>query len=274
MKIRKTVLAVLTAAAVAVLSLPAVAEGNEVHLFVDGKIYLGETVLLPGTTYVGLRRFADEFPGASVGWDGSTRTASVRWRGAGLTAREGDLFIEADGRCIPCPYGVFIRGGRIYVPLRAVASVFGYRTEWVEGASLALLRRDPSGFVGGDDFYRADEVYWLSRIISAEARGEPMEGKLAVGTVIMNRVAAPEYPSTIYGVIFDAENGVQFTPTANGTVYLEPDEESVRVAKMCLEGYRVPGDLLFFMNEKIAESFWIKNNRVFVASIGEHDFYA
>ena len=77
-----------------------------------------------------------------------------------------------------------------------------------------------------------------------------MEGKLAVGTVIMNRVERRDYPDTIYGVIFDCENGVQFTPTANGTVYLEPDADSVRAAKMCLEGYRVPGNLLFFIDRR------------------------
>lgn len=274
MKIRKILFAAAAAIAVTLASLPAVAEGNEVHLFIGGRIYLGETVLLPGTTYVGLRQFSEEFPGSEVSWDGASRTASVKLGKTVMTARAGDLFIEADGRCIPCPLGVFIRGGRIYVPLRAAAAVFGYSTRWVEGASVALLRRDPSGFVGGAGYYREDEVFWLSRIISAEARGEPMEGKLAVGTVIMNRVERPDYPDTIYGVIFDSKDGVQFTPTMNGTVYLEPDADSVRAAKMCLEGYRVPGNLLFFMNERLAESFWIKNNRVFVASIGAHDFYA
>ncbi|MBQ2468213.1 MAG: cell wall hydrolase, partial [Clostridia bacterium] len=114
----------------------------------------------------------------------------------------------------------------------------------------------------------------LSRIISAEAEGEPLEGKLAVGTVILNRVASPDYPDTIYGVIFDRQNGVQFTPAGSGTVYCDPGPDSVRAAKMCLEGYRTSGDILFFMNESIAESFWIKNNRAFAFSIGKHDFYA
>ena len=159
------------------------------------------------------------------------------------------------------------------MPVRPLAAFFGYSVRWVKGARVALLTRgEPSG--SEDAGYSDDEVYWLSRIISAEAEGEPLEGKLAVGTVIMNRVASPDYPDTIYSVIFDRTNGVQFTPAGNGSIYCEPGEDSVRAAKMCLEGYRTRDDILFFMNESIAESLWIKNNCTFAVSIGKHDFYA
>ncbi|MBR3423691.1 MAG: cell wall hydrolase [Clostridia bacterium] len=57
-------------------------------------------------------------------------------------------------------------------------------------------------------------------------------------------------------------------------MYCEPGEDSVHAAKMCLEGYRTRSDILFFMNESLAESFWIKNNCTFAVSIGKHDFYA
>ena len=275
MKFRKIVSAAVAAVLLAVCAATAASSaGNEVHVFIDGRLYLGETILQPGTTYVSLRRFADEMPGARVGWDGETETANVTYRGVTLSARDGARMIEAGGRCLPCEQGIFTKDGRIYVPLRRIASAFGYSTRWVEGASLALLTKDENVLADGGDFYPGDDLYWLSRIISAEARGESFEGKLAVGTVIMNRKESDEYPDTVYGVIFDRNNGVQFTPTANGTVYQEPDEDSVRAAKLCLEGARTPGGILFFMNERIAESLWIKNNCTFVVSIGNHDFYA
>ncbi len=274
MKAKKALCAAVAAVMIAApAALPSTAEGNEVHLFIDGDLYLGETVLLPGTTYVSLRQFSELVSGARVEWDAETGTATATWRGITVSARETDTFIEAGGRVLPCPQGVFESGGRIFVPLRPLASVFGYSVRWVEGARVALLTGGEP-FKSADELFANDEVYWLSRIISAEAEGEPFEGKLAVGTVIMNRVASPEYPDTIYGVIFDRKNGVQFTPTANGAIYCEPGEDSVRAALMCLEGYRTSDGILFFMNESIAESFWIRNNCEFAFSIGKHDFYA
>ena len=113
----------------------------------------------------------------------------------------------------------------------------------------------------------------MSRIISAESRGEPLAGKLAVGTVVLNRVASSQFPDTIYGVIFDDKWGVQFTPTANGTIYQEPTAESVLAAKLCLDGAREAGDSLYFLAPKIATNHWVMENRELVAIIGNHWFY-
>ncbi len=160
------------------------------------------------------------------------------------------------------------------VPLRAIATAFGYKTEWIGEKKTARLTRTRPASPRGENYYGDGELFWLSRIISAEAEGECFDGKLAVGTVIMNRVDDPSYPGSIYGVIFDFNNGVQFTPAANGTVYEVPDTDSVAAAKMILEGYRSSDDILFFLNERIAESFWITNNRRYVMTVGNHDFYA
>ena len=61
--------------------------------------------------------------------------------------------------------------------------------------------------------YNEDDVYWLSRIISAESRGEPLEGQIAVGNVVLNRVRSSAYPNTIYGVIFDRKHGTRSNKT-------------------------------------------------------------
>ena len=274
MKARKVLCAAIAALMIASpAALTSSAVGNEVRIFVDGSLQLCDTFLLPGTTYVSLRQFAERFDGARVGWNAASGTATVTWRGMTVSTRAGDPYIEAGGRVLPCAFGVFETCGRIFVPLRPLAAFFGYSVRWVEGTRVALLSRGEP-FRAAGETYAEDEVFWLSRIISAEAEGEPLEGKLAVGTVILNRVASPDYPDTIYGVIFDRQNGVQFTPAGSGTVYCDPGPDSVRAAKMCLEGYRTSGDILFFMNESIAESFWIKNNRAFAFSIGKHDFYA
>ena len=121
--------------------------------------------------------------------------------------------------------------------------------------------------------YNENDLYWLSRIISAEARGESLEGQIAVGNVVLNRVRHASYPSTIYGVIFDRKHGTQFSPVSMGTIYRTPSESSVIAAKICLEGYSISDEILFFMNPRIATSNWISKNRPFAFRIGNHDFY-
>jgi N-acetylmuramoyl-L-alanine amidase len=108
--------------------------------------------------------------------------------------------------------------------------------------------------VDAENHYNADELYWLSRIIEAEAGGELLEGKIAVGNVVLNRVADKRYPNSIYGVIFDFKNGIQFTPAYTGTIYNKPSQDSIIAAKMCLEGYEIVPGVLFFFNPRIATS--------------------
>ena len=98
--------------------------------------------------------------------------------------------------------------------------------------------------------FSENDLYWLSRIIHAEARGESFDGKLAVGSVVLNRVKNKNYPSTVYGVIFDKKNGVQFSPILDGSIYNNPSRDSINAAKRCLEGYRTNKEILFFINKK------------------------
>ena len=64
--------------------------------------------------------------------------------------------------------------------------------------------------VKADSAYDYEDLYWLSRIISAEAKGEGFTGQIGVGTVVLNRVRSSQFPNTIYGVIFDRKNGTQY----------------------------------------------------------------
>lgn len=118
-----------------------------------------------------------------------------------------------------------------------------------------------------------DAVYWLSRIIEAEAAGESLKGKVAVGEVILNRVRSDEFPDTIWTVIFDTKFGIQFEPVANGTIYNTPSQDSIKAAEMALSGSNYVGDCLYFLNPRIAESNWISKNRVHYTTIGNHEFY-
>ncbi len=91
--------------------------------------------------------------------------------------------------------------------------------------------------------------------------------------MILNRVKSPEFPSTVYGVIFDKKYGVQFQSVMNGTVYNTPSSDSISAAKAALKGENPVGDCLYFLNPKTAENKWIINNRTYHSAIKNHDFY-
>lgn len=253
------------------LSAAAILPGAASTLRVNGQDLWQQSLarIEDGTTYVSLRVMANVLaPQADVSWEGGA--AWVKGSGVTLKAVPGQQYITVNDRALFVPGEVRLENGRVLVPIRVLAKALGGTVDWsrAEGITLTV----GSGLPGPAP-YREDELYWMSRIISAESRGEPLAGKLAVGTVVLNRVASSQFPDTIYGVIFDDKWGVQFTPTANGTIYLEPTAESVLAAKLCLDGARMAGDSLYFLAPDIATNHWVMENREFVVTIGRHWFY-
>ncbi|WP_313758096.1 cell wall hydrolase [Tissierella sp.] len=123
--------------------------------------------------------------------------------------------------------------------------------------------------------YSKDDLLWLARIIEAEASGESYKGKVAVGSVILNRVNSKEFPNTVYGVIFEYYGKIpQFSPVAEGTIYNTPSEESVKAAKDAINGAKPVGNSTYFFNPAKAAGTWIVKNKTYVTKIGGHSFYA
>ena len=224
------------------------------------------------TTYVPLRAVATALdPGASVAWrDGRARVDTA---GLSLSARPGDPYIEANGRVLYVPYGVKLENGVTLVPVRVLGQAMGADVHWDATSGAVEVAGGGAPLASGVEYYDADSLYWLSRIISAESRGEPFQGQVAVGNVVLNRVASSQFPDTIYGVIFDARWGGQFEPVRNGSIYDPPAEESVTAAKLCLEGVDVAGGSLYFLAPALTNNYWMMDNRVFVMTIGSHWFY-
>lgn len=218
------------------------------------------------TTYISLRYISESLdPNCVIIWDNNT--AFVQTNSMELTAREGDTYLTVNGAKIAVPNGIKNINGRILVPLRPLAQAFSATVYWNS------IKKQAAVINTLNESYDSDELYWLSRIISAESRGEPLEGKIAVGNVVLNRVKSAQFPNTIYGVIFDERWGGQFEPVRNGTVYQDPTEESILAAKLCLSGANVIGDSIYFLAPALAQNFWIVENREYVATIGCHDFY-
>ena len=114
----------------------------------------------------------------------------------------------------------------------------------------------------------SNDVYLLAKCIHAEARGESYVGKVAVGAVILNRVASPDFPNTIYGVIYQPW---AFTAVHDGQINLEPNSEAYQAAQDALSGWDPSYGSLYYYNPDVATSSWIWT-RTPVVTIGKHIF--
>lgn len=116
--------------------------------------------------------------------------------------------------------------------------------------------------------YSSNDYNLLARIISAEARGEPYLGQVAVGAVILNRVEHPSFPDTISGVIY--QNGA-FTCLTDGQFYKAVSQSAYNAARDALNGLDPSGGAIYYYNPKTATSKWIRSRPV-ITTIGNHVF--
>ena len=232
--------------------------------------------LVDGTTYVPLRGFFAYFmKDATLTYDSKTRTATLNGAGLTLSARDGSNILYANSRAMysDMPIRIF-EDGKMYAPLRSLAWALSLDVTWQNATRSVLLEGKATPLLDGEQFYNAEDLYWLSRIISAESRGEPFIGQVAVGNVVLNRRAHKAYPSTVKDVVFDRQGGVvQFSPVADGSLWQTPYAASVTAAKVCLEGYTVSDKILFFYAPSMVSSTWIERNRPYAFTIASHRFF-
>lgn len=247
---------------------------KEIPIYIEGKRVEGsEALLIDSITYVPLRKLAENSKDCKITYNHATKTATVKFENLTITVTTGKKYISVNGRYFWGVGEVKNINGSLYVPIRPLARALELDVKWNASNYSVNLTKATWTLVDAESYYNPDELYWLSRIIEAEAGGEILEGKIAVGNVVLNRVKDSRYPNTIYGVIFDFKHGIQFTPAYTGTVYNTPSQESIIAAKIALEGYEIVPGVMFFFNPRIATSNWISKNRPFAARIGLHDFY-
>lgn len=198
----------------------------------------------------------------------------------GLEAEIGDgkEYLLANQRYFYAPGGAVLIGGELYLPAEALTRLLGLgytltedlRRMDIDSAGMQLARGSSTYY---SDNFGTDDVFWLARIIHAEAANQPLAGQIGVGNVVFNRIASEVYPDSVYDVVFDREHNIQFEPVMNGTIYAEPDEQSVIAAYLCFEGYNTVGDCMYFLNPRLADDSWFRSSLSFYATIGDHDFY-
>lgn len=108
----------------------------------------------------------------------------------------------------------------------------------------------------------------LARVINGEARGEPYEGQVAVGAVVLNRVDHPSFPNSISGVVY--QKGA-FTAVDDGQINAAMYSSSRRAARDALNGWDPTNGAIYYYNPKTATNKWIRTREV-VCTIGRHVF--
>ncbi|MCC2683258.1 MAG: spore cortex-lytic enzyme [Paenibacillaceae bacterium] len=112
------------------------------------------------------------------------------------------------------------------------------------------------------------EMDILARTIYSEARGESYVGQVAVGAVVMNRIASSQFPDTIRGVVFQSR---AFTSVSDGQFWLTPNSTAYKAAYDAVRGWDPSKGALYYFNPKTSTSKWIWSRKVII-QIGRHIF--
>lgn len=134
----------------------------------------------------------------------------------------------------------------------------------------ALGIADTQESSGGGGGAQDSDVYLLARLISAEARGEPYVGQVAVGAVVLNRVDHPSFPNSISEVIYQPW---AFTCVYDGQFDQPIAESAYRAAQDALNGSDPTNGAIYYFNPATATSAWIWS-RPTIVEIGRHRFCA
>lgn len=134
--------------------------------------------------------------------------------------------------------------------------------------SIQLLQKNEVKAASGSS--GASNLQLMARAINGEARGEPYEGQVAVGAVILNRVKDSRFPNTIAGVIY--QSGA-FTAVADGQINQPIAEGStvLKAAQDALNGWDPTNGAVYYFNPNTATNKWIWS-RPLIKTIGKHRF--
>lgn len=114
----------------------------------------------------------------------------------------------------------------------------------------------------------SNDVMLLARLINGEARGEPYQGQVAVGAVVLNRTRDSRFPSTVAGVIYQPG---AFTAIVDGQINAKIEQSSINAARDALNGWDPSGGAVFYYNPAKTTNAWIWS-RPLIKIIGKHRF--
>ena len=253
-----------------------VIDGQPLELDAEPTI-LNQRVLVP------MRPIFETF-GAEVYWDPVGKNIRAFSPAGVVTMTIGVPKAHHGGRTITMDVPPTIIGGLTYVPVRFVAETLGAVVSWDEENQQVIIERRPTepeetedgvpreteDLIAGPDgiMLTPEEFELFVRVINAEAYGEPFEGKVAVGAVILNRVRHSAFPNTVMEVLLQPN---QFHSVWNEQIYRPVSDESVEAARVALTGVDPTHGALFFFDPTKTDKPFIHNLEPTV-DIGNHRF--
>ncbi|WP_317854962.1 spore cortex-lytic enzyme [Chakrabartyella piscis] len=191
-----------------------------------------------------------------------TNRQLVSWGTSGTLVRQTQQRLSELGYYRGIVDGIY--GSKTYEAILAFQQANGLVADGIAGtATLSVLGISGSGSNGYQD-----DVFLLASIIHGEARGEPYEGQVAVGAVVLNRVKSNDFPDTLYDVIF--QKGA-FDAVWDNQFYLPPSETALNAARDALNGWDPVNGALYYWNPVTATSRWIWQVPI-TNQIGRHVF--
>lgn len=253
---------------------PAVVDPNAVTVVFNGETLALETYArgVDGVTYVPARGFFEAM-GCQVSWNQAAGTITVT-RGAELEAvfTVNSRLVRANSRCWYMDTPCRTVEGSTMIPVRAAAKIFSAQVAW-DGATDTVTLTGGDLLESGSTYYDQSDLLWLARIIYHEAGNQPLDGKVGVANVVINRMKSAGFPSTAEGVIFDTRHGVQFVTRSSTKILREPTEQCYLAAKLALEGYETAPGCFYFVSAASAARSWAGRNRTYYTTISGHAFY-
>jgi len=194
--------------------------------------------------------------------------STLYWGVTGSDVRAAQRKLRAWGYYDGAVDGIY--GPRMY---RAILKFQQYNGLTVDGlvgpetwAALGEVGAPAGGYNRGAT--RSDDLDLLAHVVSAEAKGEPYEGQVAVAAVLLNRMRDPRFPHTLAGVVYETD---AFESVSNGTIYDQPTSTAYKAAQDALNGWDPTGGAVYFWNPATAVSPWVWS-RPIITQIGNHVF--
>lgn len=198
----------------------------------------------------------------------TAEAATYRQGSSGNTVRTIQTKLKNWGYYDGSPDGIF--GSRTTEAVKRFQQKNGLASDGVVGPATLKALGMPAQAASGGTSAQAGSIDLLARVISAEARGEPYSGQVAVGAVILNRVEHPAFPNTIAGVVYQPG---AFTCMTDGQINEPVAESAVRAAREAVAGTDPSGGAIYYFNPDTATSAWIWS-RPLIKTIGKHRFCA
>ncbi|MBQ7689447.1 MAG: spore cortex-lytic enzyme [Clostridia bacterium] len=216
-------------------------------------LILAAVLLLSGCFYTGFIRTASPDTAAALSKLGST----------GTEVRQIQQKLKSLGYYTGSVDGIY--GARTQSAVKAFQRNCGITADGIAGPKTLLylgLGSTSSSAVSSSD------SYLLAKLIAAEARGESYTGQVAVGAVVLNRVAHPSFPNSIAGVIYQAG---AFSCVYDSNWNVEPNATAKKAAADALNGWDPSGGAIYYYNPRTATNTWIRSRPV-ICTIGNHVF--